>query len=331
MVCAPTGKQKIVANIPTLIPSFVMARLSYRFADVGPCFRRRRSDVSGEAGHLHIILHSDPETPLEFIIELLHSTFNKPIPEALKFTDTVDRYGRAVCGTYPREVADGMLKAARRRIRASGHSLLVTGEPVAEGSCKLCGALAGANAVALKGTVAQICDNCMSEITNNLPKITRNKQFEYACEALAWHFAGIPQDQLVASSRQFPGHMRADVQAAVDRLFSASPIRFFGIDEPHRYETLTIAALTRDDRNAHAIAPAQYHDLDVGESVPAKCLNNGLWLCESDGLRYAVVLSSHREYARSGVLSRGAGQPDLASVLVTKFEKPDSRSSKGGG
>ena len=254
------------------------------------------SDVSGEAGHLHIILHSDPETPLEFVIELLHSTFNKPIPEALKFTDTVDRYGRAVCGTYPREVADGMLKAARRRIRASGHSLLVTGEPVAEGSCKLCGALAGANAVALKGTVAQICDNCMSEITNNLPKITRNKQFEYACEALAWHFAGIPQDQLVASSRQFPGHMRADVQAAVDRLFSASPLRFFGIDEPHRYETLTIAALTRDDRNAHAIAPAQYHDLDVGESVPAKCLNNGLWLCESDGLRYAVVLSSRREY-----------------------------------
>jgi hypothetical protein len=38
MVCAPTGKQRIVANIPTLIPSFVMARLSYRFADVGPAF-----------------------------------------------------------------------------------------------------------------------------------------------------------------------------------------------------------------------------------------------------------------------------------------------------
>src|SRR5712664_2716234 len=254
------------------------------------------SDVDAKAGHLQVILHNDDETPLEFVVELLHSVFNKPIAEALKFTEAVDRYGRAICGTYPREVADGMLKAARRRIRASGHSLLVTSEPVTEGSCKLCGALASENAVSLKGTVAQICDDCMSEITSNLPEITRNKQFDYACEALAWHFAGIPQDQLVASSRQFPGHMRADVQAAIDRLFSASPIRFFGIDEPHRYETLTIAALTRDDRNAHAIAPAQYHDVDVGESVPAKCLNNGLWLCESDGLRYAVVLSSHREY-----------------------------------
>jgi hypothetical protein len=90
--------------------------------------------------------------------------------------------------------------------------------------------------------------------------------------------------------------MCADVQVAVDRLFSASPIRFFGIFEQHRYETLSIAALTREDRNAPAIAPAQYHDVDVGESSPVKCLNNGLWLCQTDGLRYAVVLSSHREY-----------------------------------
>jgi hypothetical protein len=90
--------------------------------------------------------------------------------------------------------------------------------------------------------------------------------------------------------------MRADVQAAIDRLFSASSIRFFGIHEQYRYETLNIAALTKDGRNAIATAPAQYHDVDVGESEPVKCLNNGLWLCRTDGLRYAVVLSSHREY-----------------------------------
>ena len=90
--------------------------------------------------------------------------------------------------------------------------------------------------------------------------------------------------------------MRADVQVAVDKLFSASSIRFFGIHEQHRYETLTLAGLTRDDRNAPAIAPAQYHEVDIGESAPVKCLHNGLWLCQTDSLRYAVVLSSHREY-----------------------------------
>ena len=84
--------------------------------------------------------------------------------------------------------------------------------------------------------------------------------------------------------------MRADVQGAVDKLFSASPSRFFGIYERHRYETLTIAALTKRGRDAHAIAPAQYHDVDVGESAPVKCLDNGLWLCQADELRYAVVL-----------------------------------------
>jgi ATP-dependent Clp protease adapter protein ClpS len=261
------------------------------------------SDVHAEAGLLQIIFHDDDDTPLEFVIELLHSIFNKSVADAIKFAEKVDKYGRAICGTYPREAAIEALAAARQRIRASGHSLLITSEAAPEengemrdGHCKLCGALSSNNRLSLQGMVTLICDDCMYEITSNLPEVTRKKLFDYAWEALAWHFAGIPQDQLVATSRQFPGHMRADVQAAVDRLFSASPLRFFGIHEQHRYETLNIAALIRDGRNAPAIAPAQYHDVDVGESAPVKCLNNGLWLCQTDDLRYAVVLSSHREY-----------------------------------
>jgi hypothetical protein len=96
---------------------------------------------------------------------------------------------------------------------------------------------------------ALVCDDCMYEITSKMLEVASKMQFEYACDALAWHFAGIPRDQLAATSRQFPGHLRADVQAAIDRLFSASPIRFFGIHEQHRYETLTIAALTQSGRN----------------------------------------------------------------------------------
>jgi ATPase family associated with various cellular activities (AAA) len=91
--------------------------------------------------------------------------------------------------------------------------------------------------------------------------------------------------------------MRADVQAAVDRLFSASPIRFFGIHERQRYETLTIAAPSLYAGSAHGIAPAQYHDVDIGESEPVKCLHNGLWLRTADDLRYAVLLSAHREHS----------------------------------
>jgi ATP-dependent Clp protease adapter protein ClpS len=258
-----------------------------------------QSDVHAEAGQLEIIFHDDDETPEKFVIELVDSIFKKQPADATRFAEAISQYGQAICGTYPRDAANQLLEATRQRIVASGHPLRVTSKAVAEtgdGPCKICGALASKNWLSLKGVATVFCDECLSEVMTRLHEVSRNLPFEYACDALDWHFAGIPRDRLVATSRQFPGHMLADVQVAVDRLFSAAPIRFFGIYEEHRYETLTIARLSRDGRNAQAIAPAQYHDVDVGESTPVKCLNNGLWLCRTDGLRYAVVLSSHREY-----------------------------------
>ncbi len=171
------------------------------------------------------------------------------------------------------------------------------GDDIGRHDCKLCGSLVGENEIDLANKTAFVCDDCMLAVASNAAGVFEIKQFTHADEALDWHFAGIATDELAATSRQFPGHMRADVQAAIDRLFSESAVRFFGIHEQRRYETLTISALTRDaDDYAHAIAPAQYHDVDIGEIEPVKCLNNGLWLCVADGLRYAVMLSSHREY-----------------------------------
>jgi ATP-dependent Clp protease adapter protein ClpS len=259
-------------------------------------------DVHAEASHLRITFHDDDETPLEFVIELLHSVFKKQLADAFRFSEAISDKGKASCGSYPRDIANELLDTARRRIDAAGYPLRITSKAAAGDEeslnrrCKLCDALSGKDHLSLKGTMTLVCDDCVYEVTSHLPKVARKKQFDYACDALAWHFADIPRDQLVSTSRLFPGHMRADVQAGVDRLFSASPLRFFGIHEEHRYQTLSVAALSVDGRNAHAIAPAQYHDVDVGESEPVKCLNNGLWLCETDDLRYAVVLSSHREY-----------------------------------
>lgn len=261
-------------------------------------------DVQSKADLLRIVLLNDKDTPEDFVVELLCLVLKRPYADAIKLIDTIDKQGHAICGTHPRDIATKMLKAARQRIDAAGHRLTITSEAVAEGSempdgkCKLCGAFSNENRLTLRGVPTLVCEDCISEVTNNLPEVTRAKQFNYACDALNWHFAGIPRDQLVATTRQFPGHMRADVQVAVDRLFSASPLRFFGIYEQHRYETLTFAGLTRDGRDAQAIAPAQYHDVDVGEDAPVKCLNNGLWLCQDENLRYAVTLSSHREYGR---------------------------------
>ena len=100
--------------------------------------------------------------------------------------------------------------------------------------------------------------------------------------------------------RQFPLQMVADVQVALDKLFSP-PVGFFGLHEEYRNE-LEFAQLLRTDRRAMALAPTQYLDVDVGETTPVKCLRNGTWLCLYGELRYAVVLSRFREYSRQPLL-----------------------------
>jgi hypothetical protein len=211
---------------------------------------------------------------------------------------TIEKRGKAVCGTYPRAVAEALLQVAQERIRTSGNQLAMTahaGEDISNDRCKLCGEFSE-DPLRLVGKAALVCDDCMLATAEKLGAITETKRFDFACTAIEWHFAGFPLDRLVATSRQFPGHMRADVQTAVDRLFSIQRIRFFGIQERHRYETLTFASLTSAGQAAHAIAPAQYHDVEIGEAEPIKCLDNGLWLCGAEELRYAVLLSAHREH-----------------------------------
>jgi ATPase family associated with various cellular activities (AAA) len=126
-------------------------------------------------------------------------------------------------------------------------------------------------------------------------------QFKWAIDALSWHFVDMPLNKLMTTVRLFPGHMRADVQVALDKLF-ASPIRFFGMYDPERYETLSFARLQRAGRDAISLAAPQYRDIDIGEATPIKCLESGLWLCETTEFRYAVVLSYYREYKRENIM-----------------------------
>ena len=55
---------------------------------------------------------------------------------------TIEKQGKAVCGTYPRAVAEALLHAAQERIRTSGHQLAMTaqaGDDMGNDRCKLCG------------------------------------------------------------------------------------------------------------------------------------------------------------------------------------------------
>jgi ATP-dependent Clp protease adapter protein ClpS len=251
-----------------------------------------------QPGYVQLVLHDDENTPQDFVIGLLRSVFSLSPTDAVEVMITIEKRRKAVCGTYPRAVAEALLQVAQERIRTSGHQLAMTaqaGEDISNDRCKLCGEFSE-DPLRLVGKAALVCDDCVLATAEKLGAITETKRFDFACTAIEWHFAGIPRDRLVATSRQFPGHMRADVQAAVDKLFSIQRIRFFGIQERHRYETLTFASLTSAGQAAHAIAPAQYHDVEIGEAEAVKCLDNGLWLCGAEDLKYAVLLSAHREH-----------------------------------
>jgi ATP-dependent Clp protease adapter protein ClpS len=262
------------------------------------------SDGQIETGYREIVFHDDDKTPQSFVVELLHAVFGKQLADAYRFIGQIAEDGEASCGSYPGDAANELLETARRRVEESGHPLRITSKKVAGDTellnrrCTFCGELFGENHFSLKGKTTVVCDDCLNEIREKLPDVASNKRFNFAYHALSTHFSGTAADELVSTSRTFPGHMRADVQVGVDRLFSEASLRFFGIYEEHRYETLNFAALTRGGRNAHAITPAQYHDVDIGDGAPAKCLENGLWLCEAGDLRYAVVLSADRDHGR---------------------------------
>ena len=255
---------------------------------------------------LQIVLLNDDDTPWQVVVGLLQSVFEMSESDAQSLTSRVHDQGKGVCGTYKRDIANELLTSAESWIAAQGSSLKLVAEPAetdqaagTNGSfnrCAFCGTSNKGDQTFIKGKRALICEDCVLLSAHHLSDKTDKKQFKYTHQALSWHFAGIPQDQLASTSRQFPGQMRADVQIAVDQLFSVSPVRFFGVFEQHRYETLTIAALTKDGQHAPTIAPAQYEDVDIGEAQPVRCLKNGLWLCREEGFRYAVLLSLHREY-----------------------------------
>lgn len=260
------------------------------------------NDVRGEREPAQLVIHNDEDTPDEFVISLLRQVFGKSEREAAALITRIEREEKAACGPYPQSVAEALFKAAQQYIWLGQHPLKITldanfGLEEIRTPCELCGKPEGQTDVRIGSRTVWLCSDCIRAADSMTAPEEPKKEFEYACDVLDWHFANVPRSKLVTTIRQFPGHMRVDVQAAIDQLFSEAN-RLFGLNEEQRYERLSISRLLREGRHALAIAPLQYSDMDVGKKSPVKCLDNGLWLCEQDGLRYAVLLCAHREYSR---------------------------------
>ncbi|WP_314948992.1 ATP-dependent Clp protease adaptor ClpS [Bradyrhizobium cosmicum] len=208
-------------------------------------------ETQAEIVPVQLALHDNEDVPREFIVDLLGRVFGKSDSEAASVMAAIEKHAMAVCGPYPPSVADALLESARRRISITGHALRITRE-TAKPCCGLCGQPTAQSEVQLTDRTVWLCADCMlaaAAASLELPE----EEFNYAFGVLNWHFADTPRSQLVTTVRQFPGHMRADVQAAIDRLFAA-PVRLLGLADDRRYETLSMSRLMQDDNFAVTIA-----------------------------------------------------------------------------
>lgn len=68
-------------------------------------------------------LHNDDFTPTEFVIEALMAFFHMDDIRAKQVTQEAHTKGRAVCGVYPREIAETRIDKAAEHARTHDHPL----------------------------------------------------------------------------------------------------------------------------------------------------------------------------------------------------------------
>jgi hypothetical protein len=104
-------------------------------------------------------------------------------------------------------------------------------------------------------------------------------------------------DNITISERRFPYRVRADLQRAIDRLFSAAVTisHFCGVRKEHAFDGINFGYLLAEDYSPAVSVPPEYEEIDIGEDEPIRCLRNGLWLLVEGGNKYAVLLAPIEE------------------------------------
>lgn len=75
---------------------------------------------------VNVILHNDNQTPMEFVVALLHTVFNLNEEEAFAIMLKAHSEGAAVIGTYSLEVAETKISEAKLVIQKLHMPLKIT-------------------------------------------------------------------------------------------------------------------------------------------------------------------------------------------------------------
>jgi hypothetical protein len=109
------------------------------------------------------------------------------------------------------------------------------------------------------------------------------------------HFRKLPLQDLVTAGRGFPPTARVDLQLALDKMFSElANARLIGVHShfgQHMHMPLTIAHLLGSQHFPVVVGPLQHDEIDIGETLPARCLRQGLWFARQGTVPFALLLS----------------------------------------
>lgn len=138
------------------------------------------------------------------------------------------------------------------------------------------------------------------------------------------HFAASPLSNLTISERKFPFRVRADLQLAIDHLFSSGTTigHFCGVRKEYSHQELALAdCVVVNEHGAAVSIPPKYEEVNIGDEEPVRCLKNGLWLLEgsiqicrpigSGG----TLRSNYRDPVSDGRRQRQDGHSDYATIL----------------
>ena len=110
---------------------------------------------------------------------------------------------------------------------------------------------------------------------------------------LAAHFHPTPMGEITISERRFPFRVRADLQRAIDQLFTDQThiLHFCGVAREYSHEGVSFSGCIIETESNFAVSSApEYEEINIGEDKPIRALKVGLWLLERNGVRFAVLL-----------------------------------------
>ena len=88
---------------------------------------KERTDIKKQDPTLYkVVLLNDDYTPMDFVVHVLESLFQKSPVEAFRIMMQVHVNGRGIAGVYPWEVAETKVELLLTAAREAGHPLQAT-------------------------------------------------------------------------------------------------------------------------------------------------------------------------------------------------------------